>query len=114
MELPEYTSGCFELYRMKNDSKTDFPETYLENQHMPIWYRELAVFDRTRYEFDQGGKEITMKIRIPRYKEIDSNCVCEIDGKQHKVYNAAHIMDKNGFLETELTLIRPERMLEVR
>ena len=56
---------------------------------------------------------MTMKVRIPRYTEVDSNCVCVIEGIQHLVYNAAHVTDKNGFPETELTLVRPEKELRI-
>ena len=67
----------------------------------------------TKQELQIYLKEITAKIRIPQYKKIDSRCVCLIEGKQHLVYNAAHITSKEGFPETELTLIRPEREIEI-
>ena len=113
IELPEYTDGCLQLYRIKNDTTKDYPEEYLEDLGLSIWLREISVFDKVKYEFEQGGKEITMKIRIPRYKGVDSKCVCVIDGNKHLVYNAAHVKDKYGFPETELTLTRPEREWEV-
>ena len=47
MSLPVYTSGCFELYRIKTDETKDFPEDILENQHMTIWYNEISVYDHT-------------------------------------------------------------------
>lgn len=111
IELPEYTDGCLRLYRIKEDTSKDYPEKYLEDAKLDIWFREISVYDKVRYEFDQGGKEITMKIRIPQYKGIDSKCICMIDGEQHLVYNATHVKDKYGFPETELTLIRPERKI---
>lgn len=73
MSLPVYTSGCFELYRIKTDETKDFPEDILENQHMTIWYNEISVYDHTRYALSQSGREITMKIRIPQYK---NGCIC--------------------------------------
>lgn len=110
---PEYTDGCLQLYRVGTDNTNDFPEKYLINADMEIWYREISVFDRLRTEFEQSGKEVTMKLCIPRFKGIDSECVCVIEGVQHKVQNAAHVVDKNGFPETELTLIKPERQLKI-
>lgn len=112
-ELPEYTDGRFSLFRKWTDETQDYPMEYLVNQNMTIWYSEISVFDRVKYEMQQAGIEVTMKIRIPRYRQIDSKCVCVIDGVQHEVFNAAHIINKNGFPETELTLIRPERQIEV-
>lgn len=113
MELPEYTDGRFRLYRKDTDESKDYPEEILIDQNMTIWYNEISVFDRLKYELGQGGIEITMKIRIPRYKAIDSKCVCVIDGAQHQVYNAAHMANKYGFLETELTLVRPDKEVRI-
>lgn len=113
IELPEYTDGRMRLYRIKQDNEKDYPEEYLEDTGMDIWFREISVFDKVKYEFDQGGKEITMKLRVPRFKGIDSKCVCMIDGMQNLVYNATHVKDKFGFPETEITLIRPESELRI-
>ena len=113
MRMPEYTDGCFELGKITEKKVNDFPVEEIEKMGMKIWYREISVFDRLRYEFEQSNKEITMKIRIPRYKEIDSTCVCIIDGNVHRVYNAAHVESKDGFRETELTLTRPGEELVI-
>ena len=51
--------------------------------------------------------EVTMKIRIPKWDGINSNCVCVINGNQHKVFNKADVLSKQGYPETELTLISP-------
>lgn len=111
--LPEYTSGCFNLYRITDEGSSDFPVEKLKNQKMTIWYNEISVFDHTRYALNQGGIEVTMKIRIPRYNGIDSKCVCVIDGVNHQVYNATHITNKSGFPETEITLKTPDKEYEV-
>lgn len=108
IELPEYTDGLLRIYRIRNDDTGDFPEEYLEDTKIEVWFREISVFDKVKYEFDQGGKEVTMKLRIPQFKGIDSKCVCLIEGRQHLVYNATNVKDKYGFPETELTLVRPE------
>ena len=68
MQMPEYTSGALQYCHIRQDTVNDYPEEYLEDSKVgDIWYRELSVFDRTKYEFDQGGKEVTMKIRLPMY-----------------------------------------------
>ena len=113
IRMPEYTDGYFELCEISEVKENDYPVEIIKKTGMKIWYREISVFDRMRYEFEQGNKEITMKIRIPRYKGIDSKCVCLIDDVPHLVYNAAHIESKEGFQETELTLMRPDKELSV-
>lgn len=107
-KLPEYTDGYFQLFKITSDNTNDFPVEMLINQKMDIWFRELSVFDHTVYELGQGGIEVTMKVRIPRYKGINSKCMCKIGSDLHRVYNAAHVISKDGFEETELTLIKPE------
>ncbi|WP_279004773.1 hypothetical protein [[Clostridium] scindens] len=112
-DLPVYTDGCFGLYRIRTDESKDYPEEYLEDQNMEIWYKEISVFDHMKYDLGQGGIEVTMKIRIPQHERlIDSKCVCLIDGQQHRVYNATNITNKDGYRETELTLVRPEKEIE--
>ena len=37
-------------------------------------------------------------------KEIDSFCVIKIGEKYHKVFNAYHFTNKDGFKQTDLTL----------
>ena len=54
-----------------------------------------------------------MKIRIPQTKEITALNVLKIGDKYHKVYNAYHFTNKEGFKETDLTLeIYPNVILE--
>lgn len=113
IEPPEYTDGVLELYRIETDECNDYPHDVLKNQNMKIWYKELSLYDHMKYEMNQANVEVTLKIRIPKYKKIDSKCICLIDGRQHKVYNATHIKDKNGFDETEITLVKPEKEVEI-
>lgn len=75
---------------------------------MAICYREVSVYDRLRNDLYASGKEVTLKVRIPAYRKIDSNYYVSIDDVIHHVYNAAHVISKDGFPETELTLITPE------
>lgn len=110
---PAYVSGVMDLYKAVQDTTQDFPLEKLEDQEMRVWYNEIAIFDRLRFAMEEAGKEVTMKVRIPQFRTIDSHWYCKIDGHFHRVFNAAHIINKDGFPETELTLIRPENNLEV-
>lgn len=114
VRLPEYTDGYMDIYSIATDDKASYPEEYLVDRQMRLWFRELSVYDRIRYELGQNGMEVTMKIRIPQYRNIDSRCVCVIAGVQHEVYNATHVYDKNGFPETEITFRKPDCRREVR
>lgn len=116
INMPEYVDGFIEVFRIKTDEENSYPEEYLEKTGVIIWYRELSVFDRTRYELSQANVEVTSKIRIPQYKDIDSHCVVIMNGEsaQQEVYNATHVSDKNGFRETEITLKKPDSKRKIK
>lgn len=108
--LPEYTDGCFKLYDIVDSGG----ERMIRERGIgPVWYRDIAVYDRTRITFEQADKEVTMKIRIPKWDGISSDCVCMINGAQHKVFNKANVISNQGYMETELTLINPAMDYEV-
>ena len=108
--LPEYTDGCFELYDIVD---SDGARKIRARNMRPVWFRDIAVYDRTRITFEQADKEVTMKIRIPKWDGISSDCVCVINGQQHKVYNKADVLSNQGYPETELTLVNPTMEYEV-
>ena len=108
--LPEYTDGCFDLYDIVD---VDDERKIRERGIGPVCYRDIGVYDRTRITFEQADKEVTMKIRIPKWDGISSDCVCVINGQQHKVYNKADVLSNQGYPETELTLVNPTMEYEV-
>lgn len=112
--MPEYTDGVFHLFYIKEDQESDFPAKHLVDAGMDIWYRELSIYERIRFALNEQGKEVTMKVAIPQFKKIDSNCAVRIAGVYHDVDTAAHVRSRDGFPETELTLIRPQNNREVR
>lgn len=113
MQPPEYTDGCLELFDIVTDETNDFPTEYLKDTNMKIWYKEISVFDHLKFELGKDNIEVTLKIRIPKYKGINSKCICKIDGEYHSIFNATHIRNKDGFEETEITLKKPEKTYEV-
>jgi len=102
--LPVYNDGSFKLFEIKQtDDK--FAIEYLHDTKNPnIWFEELSISDRLRFDAEERKKKITYKIRIPQMKEIDSLCVVKINNKYHKVFNAYHFTNKEGFKQTDLTL----------
>ena len=108
--LPEYTDGCFELYDIVD---REGERKIIARDIRPVWYRDIAVYDRTRITFEQADKEETMKIRIPKWDGISSDCVCMINGNQHKVFSKADVISNQGYMETELTLVNPSMDYEV-
>lgn len=110
--IPTYLDGIFHLFFLQ-DSDGIYPETYLIDSNMDICFEELTVFDKLRNELSSEDRVITIKIRIPQYKKIDSKCVLKINEVYHHVYNAAHFTDKDGFKKSDLTLERYNGSTEV-
>ncbi|MGJ1079011.1 hypothetical protein ACR77U_13295 [Enterococcus faecium] len=115
MNLSVYTDGYFDLYDIESgEDELGTPyERIRKRDTGHVWFRSLAIFDRTRIAFDSADMTVQMKIRIPRWSGISSNCVCVIDGRQYKVYNKADVVTTAGVPETELTLIDPSVNYEV-
>ena len=101
--LPVYNDGKFRLFEIKQTA-SDFPIEYLHDTKKDIWFEELSISDRLRFEAEERAKKITYKLRIPQIKQINSYCVVKIGEKYHKVYNAYHFTNKEGFKQTDLTL----------
>ena len=113
--LPTYNDGYLKLYQIKQKEKegTAYPIEYLVEfedskntgiNYNEIWFEELSLTDKLKFDAEERKKKITYKIRIPQLKEIDSLCVVEINGKYHKVFNAYHFTNKDGFKQSDLTL----------
>lgn len=102
--MPEYTDGYFTLYDITD---RDGQRCIVARDMAPVWFRDIGVYDKTRLTFEQADMQVTLKIRIPKWDGISSMCVCMIGGVQHKVFNKANVLSKQGFQETELTLVNP-------
>ena len=114
---PAYVDGSFLLYDLVDTTEPDAPDAPIRKIKPraigEIYFRDLAVYDRTRLVFEQAGKEITHKLAIPRWDGITTANVVTIGGTQYKVYNVAQVETRDGYPETEVTLITPEMIYEV-
>lgn len=108
--LPIYNDGYFKLFEIKQ-TNDKFAVDYLHNTGKPdIWFEELSISDKLRFDAEEREKKITYKLRIPQMKEIDSLCVVKIGDKYHKVFNAYHFTNRDGFKQTDLTLEKYSRV----
>lgn len=116
-QVPTYTDGKLSLYDLVDVPDQDNPDSpwrVLRGRGIgDIFFRDIGVYDRTRLTFDQAGMEITYKLRIPRWDGITSNCACSVSGKVYKVFNVAQVFNRDGYPETELTLVTPPTAYEV-
>ena len=111
-EMNQIISNIDEINKLQSQT-VDAPTEETAAQEPPAENTKGSVFDTTRAKLSADGIEVTMKISIPQYKQINSKCICVIDGAQHEIYNVAHVTTKDGFKETELTLKTPTYDREV-
>lgn len=102
--IPTYNDGKFSLYEIKQTDDV-YPVEYLKKvNNKSMWFRELSISDKLKFEIEERRKKITMKIRIPQTKEITVMNVLKIGKFFYKVYNSYHFTNNDGFKETDLTL----------
>lgn len=101
--IPNYNDGFFQLYKI-NQSDNQFPEEYLTNLNIEIWFESISITDKLKYDLSQRNQNIYIKIRIAQVKEIGSLNVVKIGDTFYKVYNAYHFTNKDGYPQSDLTL----------
>ena len=111
IKVPFYNSGIIDLYERKDDNGI-YPKTVLKSCQMGIWFRELNIYDSMKVEFNKNSINVNRKIAIPQYRKINSRSVARIGQDFYAIYNIVHVTTKDGFKESELTLIRDEGINE--
>ena len=101
--IPNYDDGFFQLYKI-NQSDNQFPEEYLTNLNIEIWFESISITDKLKYDLSQRNQNIYIKIRIAQVKEIGSLNAVKIGDTFYKVYNAYHFTNKDGYPQSDLTL----------
>lgn len=101
--LPTYNDGKFILFAIKQ-TKDTYPVEYLKNMEKEVWFEELSISDKLRFESEERKRKLSLKIRIPQMKEITSLNVVKIGNDYHKVFNVYHFTNNDGFKQTDLTL----------
>lgn len=102
-KLPIYVDGAFHLFKIANSDDL-YPRQFLIDTHMDVCFQELSIFDKLKYELSSAGTAITGKIRIPQYREITPDYVLKIGNEYHRVYNAAHFTNSEGYKQTDITM----------
>ena len=102
-KLPTYLDGRFELYEIVRNGGS-FQVDELRKVDGKYYFRELAIYDKTRVQFQVQDKEITKKLMIPVTNVLNSKrCVIVIDNVQHEVFNSTTVYNNRGIAELELT-----------
>lgn len=101
--LPMYNDGIIRVFQICQTDEV-YPLEYLKDTKKEFWFEELSISDKLKFDAEEREKNITFKIRIEQNKDISSLNVVKIGDKYHKIFNAYHFTNKNGFKQTDLTL----------
>lgn len=63
--LPTYNDGVFEIFQIKTTDDT-YSIEYIKTTGKKMYFEELSISDKLRFEAEQRDKKLTLKIRIPR------------------------------------------------
>ena len=58
--LPTYNDGKFRLFEIKQ-ADTEFPTEYLKDTGKEIWFEELSISDKLKFDAEEREKKITYK-----------------------------------------------------
>lgn len=108
--LPAYNDGFFNFFRIKSNSNVVYPDEFLEDcENNTIYFTELSVSDSLKITSNDRRINISKKIRIYQNKNLNSNYVLKIKDEYYKIYNIYHFTNKDGFPESDITLVNYER-----
>ena len=62
-----YNDGRFRLFEIKQ-TDTTYPVEYLKDTGKDVWFEELSITDKLKFEAEERKKNITYKLRIPQNK----------------------------------------------
>ena len=103
--IPSYNDGKFEIFEIIQTDDT-YPIEDIKSTGNSMYYEELSISDKLRFSAEERDINLTMKIRIPQTKQITTMNVLKIGNEYHKVYNAYHFTNEDGFKQTDLTLTK--------
>lgn len=107
--IPNQIDGVFEIFKIVQNDDI-YPIEDIISTGKKMYFEELSVTDKLRFQAQEREIDITMKIRIPQTKQIDSMTVLKIGNCYHKVYNAYHFTNNDGFKMTDLTLTKYKKV----
>lgn len=102
-DLPTYNDGKFRIFEIRQTEDT-FPVEFIHDTGKEVWFEELSISDKLKFEAEERKRKITCKLRIPQIKDLNSLCVVKIGNEYHKVFNAYHFTNKDGYKQTDVTL----------
>ncbi len=103
-EIPNYLDGkayVYEIIQNDNDLK---PIDKLKNTNNYLYYNEISVSDKLKFEAEERQIYDLCKIRVRQNKNLNSLNVLKINDKYYSVYNIYHFTNSEGYKESDITL----------
>lgn len=101
--VPTYNDGCFYLYILDQTNDV-YAREFLTFVGGPVYFEELSVSDKLKFEAEERDILLTGKIRISQNKNITSFNVIKIGKEYFSVYNIFHFTNEYGYKQSDITL----------
>lgn len=112
-QIPTYLDGYFDLYQIVQNEDDVFPIDKAKLVVELVPFELLSISDRLRFEADQREVELTYKLRTHQDKSLNSLHLVRLNDEWHKVYNVYHFRNKEGYPQSDITLVKFEREVEI-
>lgn len=109
--LPSYHDGSCTLHEVYFTTDT-YQKKYIK-PGIQIYYREKAIYNKTKIEYKQIGIDVVYMLVIP-FQELkrDVMYAVMIDDEIFEAQNITTVTNSNGFKEIEITLSKTNIYLE--
>lgn len=112
--LPAYNDGKAIVFIIVHNESVKYPDEFLKDIHQEVFFQELSVTDNLKIIASERKINIVKKIRISQNKNLSSINVLKIEDNYYSVYNSYDFINKNGFLQTDLTLIPYDKEIKFK
>ena len=107
--IPNQIDGVFEIFEIVQSDDV-YPKETLVSTNKKMYFEELSITDKLRFVAEERNVDLSLKIRIPQTKQINSLNVLKISDEYFKVYNIYHFTNNDGFPMSDLTLVKYKRV----
>lgn len=89
--IEAFTDGLADFYTVKNDAENgDAPKDRLEKIALKVRFAERVTGVTRSFLAMQNSIKISMTVRTPKLRNINTQDVCVINGVQYKIISVQH------------------------
>lgn len=102
-KIPKYLDGIAEIFEIRQTDGV-YPEDYILNTKETIYFEQLSITEKMRYEFESRSNKVIDKIRVAQPNDLNPFNVLKIGDQFLKVFNNYKFTNVDGYKQSDLTL----------